>query len=122
MSTYRLIPKDDEFLSESRILNKQLPLSNYNQSATLANIRNAYKQDYEKMRNYKRYVRSSASKRRADELKDRGDVWAEAFQVYQNEEEGFNSPKEAIKWCNKMHQLTNDNRYKQISNYLHIYL
>ena len=46
----------------------------------------------------------------------------EAFKLYQSEEEGFNSPKEAIKWCNKMHQLTNDNRYKQISNYLHIYL
>ena len=46
----------------------------------------------------------------------------EAFQVYKSEEEGFNSPKEAVKWCNKMYQLTNDNRYKQISNYLHIYL
>ena len=34
----------------------------------------------------------------------------------------FKTPKEAIRWCNEMFRKTNDRKYKQISNYLHIYL
>ena len=34
----------------------------------------------------------------------------------------FKSAKEAIRWCNEMFMKTNDRKYKQIANYLHIYL
>ena len=39
-----------------------------------------------------------------------------------NEIEKFNGPKDAIKWCNKMFEELKDIKYKQISNYLHIYI
>lgn len=37
-------------------------------------------------------------------------------------EDTFKTPKEAIRWCNQMFEKTKDRKYKQISNYLHIYL
>lgn len=34
----------------------------------------------------------------------------------------FKNAKEAITWCNKKFKELGDRRYKQIANYLHIYL
>ena len=34
----------------------------------------------------------------------------------------FNSPKDAIRWCNEKFKELNDIKYKQIANYLHIYM
>ena len=37
-------------------------------------------------------------------------------------EEKFKGPKDAIKWCNDKFRELKDIKYKQIANYLHIYL
>ena len=37
------------------------------------------------------------------------------------EPEEFQSPIEAIKWCNEKFRELKDKKYKQIDNYLHIY-
>ena len=37
-------------------------------------------------------------------------------------EEKFKGPKEAINWCNEKFRELKDIKYKQIANYLHIYL
>lgn len=37
-------------------------------------------------------------------------------------EEKFKGPKDAIKWCNEKFNELKDVKYKQIANYLHIYL
>ena len=34
----------------------------------------------------------------------------------------FKNAKEAVRWCNEMFRTSGDRRYKQIANYLHIYL
>ena len=34
----------------------------------------------------------------------------------------FKTAKDAVKWCNEMFRTSGDRRYKQIANYLHIYL
>ena len=36
--------------------------------------------------------------------------------------EKFTGPKEAIRWCNKKFEELGDIKFKQIANYLHIYL
>ena len=42
--------------------------------------------------------------------------------IFDADPEEFTGPKDAIKWCNEKFKELGDKKFKQISQYLHIYL
>ena len=140
MKTYKLVPKtkySENELNELNMFNrvpKAVP-GETNGSYWLRLIKYYNDKDPAKVQYYKEKLRLEPNKAKERILPEPGvgnllkrvispqlPNFSESDLGLDVSEEKFKGPKDAIKWCNEKFKELKDIKYKQIANYLHIYL
>ena len=80
------------------------------------------RQEQEYLNQIRRNKKAQAAKNTSNELKLDGYGNFSESDLNLDTDDKFKGPKDAIKWCNEKFSELKDIKYKQIANYLHIYL